>query len=159
MDPQIGYRCTTGWPFVVEVFNRRKLSFESDKLPALSGIAKVLARKIGNIYLAGIWKQHVFQDLLWRVSPYDDDTTYWSNKEYIQESKRVRFCKRPSTVTPASSYRAPSWSWATLDGPVRFERLLEVPQSAILCDYLIKPAGIDIFGSIEHGQLKIKVRC
>ncbi|CZR69572.1 uncharacterized protein PAC_19472 [Phialocephala subalpina] len=155
-DIQLLSRRTTGWPFAVEVFSRRELSVGSDKLPALSGIARYLARESGDIYLAGIWKQHVFQDLLWRVSPYDDDTTAWINKDYIQKSERVRSCKRPSTVTFPSDYRAPSWSWAALDGPVKFERLRRIPQRPILCDYLIKPDGIDIFGSIEYGQLRIK---
>ena len=91
-----------------------------------------------------------------RVSPYDDNTTCWTNKEYIRESENVRSCKRPSIVTPLSSY-AITWSWAALDGPVKFVRPSKVPQHAILCDYLIRPATIHIFGATGYGQLKIKV--
>jgi hypothetical protein len=155
-DVPLLQRCSNGWPYVVEEFSRRKLSVESDKLPAVSGIAKFLARETKDIYLAGIWKHHVFQDLLWRVSPYDDDTTEWVDKKYIQESEGIRYCKRPSTVAFPLSYRAPSWSWAALDGPVKFERPLRVPKHATLCDYLVNPATMDIFGTIKHGQLKIK---
>ncbi|RFU27144.1 hypothetical protein B7463_g9194, partial [Scytalidium lignicola] len=156
IDVQIMQRCRNGWPNVVEEFSRRKLSVESDKLPALSGLARFLARETNDIYLAGIWKQHVFQDLLWRVSPYDDDTTYWINKDYIRMGESIKSCKRPSTVTPLSSYRAPTWSWAALDGPVKFELPSKVPQHALLCDYSIKQTTIDIFGTIKYGKLKIK---
>lgn len=156
-DMKLLNRGRNGWPFVVEQFSNRKLSNASDKLPALSGIAKFLARESNDIYLAGIWKRYIFQDLLWRVSPYDDDTTVWINKEYIRESESVRSCKRQSTVTFPCSYRAPSWSWAALDGPVKFETPLGIPRHAILCDYFIKPAGKDIFGSVKYGQLRIRV--
>ncbi|KAF1358181.1 hypothetical protein EJ07DRAFT_157182 [Lizonia empirigonia] len=58
-------------------------------LPALSGLAKRCADINGDEYLAGLWRKNLFADLLWNA--YGD-------------------------VKRAQPWRAPSWSWASLDG-------------------------------------------
>jgi len=60
-----------------------------DRLPALAGLAKALAERTGDEYLAGIWKKGLIEGLLW----YGEDDLL---------------------LTP--TYRAPSWSWASVDG-------------------------------------------
>jgi hypothetical protein len=49
----------------------------------------------GDRYLAGLWKSHVIENLGW----------------YVDQDK-ADCCTRPL------HYRAPSWSWASVDGPV-----------------------------------------
>jgi hypothetical protein len=44
------------WHSVVEVYSKLDLTYQSDKLPALSGLAKVLQLLVGGQYLAGLWK-------------------------------------------------------------------------------------------------------
>ncbi|KAE8422969.1 hypothetical protein BDV36DRAFT_244395, partial [Aspergillus pseudocaelatus] len=67
------------------------MTYPSDKLPAMSGIAKEYAKVLGNAYVAGLWREFLVDELAWLP---------WEQ------------------CTAASEYRAPSWSWASVDGPV-----------------------------------------
>lgn len=88
------------WHVIVEDYTCRALTKEADKLPALSGLAEVYHQATKYDYLAGLWRQSLPEDLLW-----------W--QQYLLYGNRV------SRGIP-STYRAPSWSWASLDGNVRF---------------------------------------
>ncbi|KXX77150.1 hypothetical protein MMYC01_207560 [Madurella mycetomatis] len=84
------------WKLCVEELSRcDKLSSEADKLPAISGIAKVLKQGLKCHYLAGLWETNLVKQLLW-VSAHPE-----------------------GAVRPAS-YRAPSWSWASMDGFINY---------------------------------------
>ena len=101
-EPKIPHSVLQMWLKVVSAFSRRKLTLSSDKLPAISALAKSNFLIFGSEYHAGIWVNSAVQQLCWR-SP----------------EKRV-FFRRPR------HYRAPSWSWAALDGPVYFPSFLEI---------------------------------
>jgi hypothetical protein len=82
---------------LVEDFTARKITFDSDKLPAFSGMAQSFHTFIGGHYLAGIWSSELAQGLLWEPS--------W------------RTLASPHVRQP---YRAPSWSWLVTNEPVSF---------------------------------------
>lgn len=89
------------WQSIVEAYSRCQLTNDRDKLPALAGIANRIQKKTGYDYIAGLWlNQDFLSQLLW-----------------------FAFDGR-STRRPQSS-RAPSLSWASLDGPVK--HLFESP--------------------------------
>lgn len=75
---------------IVDRYCARELTYPSDKFPALSGIPQGLQPVLGD-YLAGLWRRDIIRGLWW--------------------VKKVG-------GGPASEYRAPSWSWASVDGPV-----------------------------------------
>ncbi|KAH0559295.1 hypothetical protein GP486_004187 [Trichoglossum hirsutum] len=79
------------WSKIVNLYTARQLSFESDRLPALSGIAKHFQSYGMGSYLAGLWKPLLPRQLLWQV-------------------RNCRSARRPLV------YRAPSWSWASVEG-------------------------------------------
>jgi len=81
------------WRNLVEKYSRCDLTYPSDKLLAIAGVAKLFQGVTNDKYVAGIWSSHVLTMMDWRV--YDP---------------------RPRQ---SSEYRAPSWSWASVDGPVR----------------------------------------
>jgi hypothetical protein len=56
-----------GWLAHITDFSQRNLTNEQDKLPALSGIAKLIAQKTGDKYYSGLWKNHLLEDLYWRT--------------------------------------------------------------------------------------------
>lgn len=76
---------------IVDRYCARELTYLSDKFPALSGIAQGLQPFLGD-YLAGLWRSDIVRGLWW---------------------------VKLAGGGPASKYRAPSWSWASVDGPVR----------------------------------------
>ncbi|KAF1812032.1 HET-domain-containing protein [Eremomyces bilateralis CBS 781.70] len=79
---------------IVKLFTACALTYQKDKLPAVAGIAYSLASdgRHGS-YLAGLWTEGFFSDLLRRP-----------HFQYKIQRQEV--------------YRAPTWSWASLDGPV-----------------------------------------
>jgi hypothetical protein len=54
---------------VVGEYSNLKLTFPSDKLTAIAGVAKQLQQVIGSIYLAGIWGgAYLKGQLLWETA-------------------------------------------------------------------------------------------
>lgn len=85
------------WYEMLSIYSSKDLTVPSDKLPALAGMAKAFQPK-NSLYLAGTWLGDWRGGLLWHaVTP--------------------RSLRYPQNVrTP----RAPSWSWAHLDGKIAF---------------------------------------
>lgn len=90
---------TSSWFQIVERYSRRELTFMKDKLPGIAGIAKYLQRASGYGYLCGIWYEQLVEGLAWVTGPRSGVQTL---------SGRSRLSQ------------APTWSWASIDGPVYF---------------------------------------
>lgn len=88
------------WDNLVDGFTERNLSHDSDRLVAFSGIiAEFEAAGSGDIIM-GVWKEQPIETMSWFVSPSQAITT-----------------RRLQTQI------APSWSWASLIGQVKFPHL------------------------------------
>jgi len=85
--------CLRHWYCITEQYARRKLTFASDRLPAIAGIAKQFQHRTGYTYVAGLWKEDLMAGLLWYRRTAEDAPT---------------------------SLKLPSWSWARFGGEVRF---------------------------------------
>ena len=55
------------WYTAVERFSEMRLTRESDKLPAISGIASAVGELLSSPYLAGLWHSEFPRCLLWYV--------------------------------------------------------------------------------------------
>jgi hypothetical protein len=81
------------WSEVVREYSGKKLTKFSDKLVALAGLATDLGKNWATVdYLAGLWSYRLRRGLLW-----------WCT---------------PSSPPQQPYYTAPSWSWASVHGPV-----------------------------------------
>ncbi|KAH7335103.1 heterokaryon incompatibility protein-domain-containing protein, partial [Pyrenochaeta sp. MPI-SDFR-AT-0127] len=108
------------WYRIVKAYSQTSLTFTSDKLPALSGIAKFFQRTPRNTYLAGIWKAHLPVGLAWYCS------------SWVQEAP----------LPQPEKCRAPTWSWMSIDNPVTIDqhyahpilRILDAQTSATTVD-------------------------
>jgi hypothetical protein len=141
------HRC---WYGILADYTQRALTFPRDKLIAISGVADYIRRETSCEYLAGIWKESLPQALLWQNPP--------SMKPRSQEAGCIHFREK------VKIYRAPSWSWASVDGPVNFGdciKDLEQPEIRSLspkCEILackVKCDGIDSCGQVSGGYIKI----
>jgi Heterokaryon incompatibility protein (HET) len=99
------------WKTLVTEFSKRKLTYESDRPAAISGVAaevqKCLILTSANPntesqYHVGLWRQWLHSDLMW--------TAYWPSKS------------TPPLVVRASTL--PSWSWLSIYSNVTFEYIL-----------------------------------
>ncbi|KAE8332711.1 heterokaryon incompatibility protein-domain-containing protein [Aspergillus sergii] len=116
------------WRDLVSLYSRRSLTFPSDKLPAISGIAKEYGKAIGGDYVAGLWRDFLVDELTWQP---------------IEHCRAVR------------EYRAPSWSWASVDGFVgRFSKQVE-PIASVL-DFKVDVDGDNPYGRVRSGWIKIE---
>lgn len=86
------------WNDILESYARCALTNPSDKFVAISGVAKEFAKAVDDEYLAGLWRRNFINGLMWTA------TTEYG---YGDNVPAVR----------SEVYRAPSWSWASLDAP------------------------------------------
>jgi hypothetical protein len=152
-----------GWPWVVTDFSRRRLTVPDDKLPALSGLASIIAARTGDTYMCGLWKRHICHDLCWKVDRSQEtemSMRVWDmrlepsedlNKPNLASSQVVfRDASKPLEVKRVPG-RAPSWSWASMDAPVQFEQIQGNFIVARLVSHEIQPLGKDKHGRVSSG--------
>ena len=116
------------WHNLVETYSIRELSFETDRLPALSGTANRVNSITQSKYLAGIWKEALPLDLCWSM----DSTASLSSEVKI----------------PSSQYIAPSWAWPSVKGPIVF-----VDDSGFIPLATVKEADCTVPGLNPYGQV------
>ncbi|RWA14858.1 hypothetical protein EKO27_g139 [Xylaria grammica] len=82
------------WQLFIGEYTSRNLTISTDRLPAIRSVAEEMASVTGEKYIqfAGMWESNLRHELLWYVS--------WGR------------AKHPDV------WRAPSWSWAAVDGQV-----------------------------------------
>jgi hypothetical protein len=137
----------------VEEYSKRKLTKGFDKLPALSGLANRIAEKTGDTYLAGLWKSNLLSELNWGVKAFEP--THSCNDPAHDASMPPA---RKSAVKYPTEYRAPSWSWASVDAEIDYiGASLDGEQLATCFDVQVKPLGKDAFGRVASGSLVLKV--
>ncbi|KAF2689094.1 HET-domain-containing protein [Lentithecium fluviatile CBS 122367] len=121
---------------MVRKYSGRDLTFASDKLPAISAIAKRFSARLSSGYLAGLWEVNLLQDLAWiRFGP-----SYW---------------RRSSAQIP-SDYRSPSWSWTSINStccarsPYGFDKVATVVESQCIL------TTADEFGQVKSGFVVLR---
>jgi hypothetical protein len=124
------------WPTIVRLYTSGKLTFPTDKLVAISGIAQHVQQENLDQYLAGLWRKDIELQLLW-----------------CQQSPGRRLPK-------GSEYRAPSWSWASVDekGYAHYTPRVEGSEYKYysrVVDAHVVPLGKESFGELVGGLLEI----
>ncbi|KAH8881099.1 HET-domain-containing protein [Thozetella sp. PMI_491] len=143
LDPQDAPRTEKAlvaiWNSVVCEYSRARLTRETDKLVALSGISRIVSGAIQSEFLAGIWKKDLLRSLLWQVRKAisgDDLETFRTYDDYV----------------------APSWTWASIEGevdPFWPSKKISQPLVEILLAS-VQAAGDDPFGQVTGGELHLK---
>ena len=121
------------WQKIISAYSGLILTLSKDKLPALSSVAKhVLSVRLGDEYLAGLWKKTIFIELRWIV---------WTGDG-----------RWPST------WPSPSWSCTAIDGIMRVSyhsshSKTDVRDYAQCLDASVTPAGPDPTGELSFGYI------
>lgn len=127
------------WHRIVEQYSSMKLTTQTDRLPALSGLA-VRSSPVLGIYLAGLWNNSLVSDLMWRVNRLDVG------------------------IERATEYIGPSWSWASVTGPVSYwteaeNKVMQYDDDLIQCSSFsgkVRVSGANPYGGIRSGTLYIE---
>lgn len=136
-----------GWIRIIADYVKRQLTEETDKLVAISGLAKSISESAAELlqseksprpeplYLAGIWREGLPDQLLWNT--FDD----------LDDFRHTR----------PSEYRAPTWSWASINGRVRFLYYHRLEKSYItVSECQCEPASLlNPMGDVKSGYLVV----
>ncbi|KAF1994695.1 HET-domain-containing protein, partial [Amniculicola lignicola CBS 123094] len=83
------------WQHAVTEYSKRELSFPGDKLIACAAVAQRIGELHNYTYRAGLWEENLKHEILWRMDI-------------------LPLILKPRPV----EYRAPSWSWASVEGKI-----------------------------------------
>ncbi|KAK6063152.1 heterokaryon incompatibility protein [Seiridium cupressi] len=123
------------WPDIVTHYSAAQLTYGSDKLPALSGIASRQHEITHDDYLAGLWRQGLTSQLGWGI---------WE----------------PQQRRDRPDLGIPSWSWASVEGQTWYwpwnNNNGTLKEHAFVIDAWTKLAGTDLFGAVIDGEISIR---
>ncbi|KAF8850260.1 hypothetical protein BDZ45DRAFT_731673 [Acephala macrosclerotiorum] len=141
-DTKTGFRSPNllpRWLELVEHYTKLQLTKQSDRLPALSGLAGTNWEEIywesktdTPAYIFGLWKKTFHRDLHWRSA------VEWSSGT-------------ASTHSRHEEGYAPSWSWASVTGPIEYEQQvkgndLEQNRFFKILEIIVEPSTKNKFG-------------
>jgi len=106
------------WSSLVQKYTKGKLTFPGDKLIAISGLATMVQQQTQDMYTWGLWRRGFEVQLCWSVI---------NSKE--------------SSYAGPIHIRAPSWSWASIDGTIDFPNDLRLSTLIRTVDVTVAPAG------------------
>ena len=101
------------WHRIVEDYSCRNLTQPSDKLAAISGLARLNGGILGP-YIAGLWVRNIAMDLTWKAR-------YASSPG----ADRYHGMREPQPFRRPPAHRAPTWSWAANEGQVEFPKMFD----------------------------------
>ncbi|CAF9931227.1 MAG: hypothetical protein ALECFALPRED_004959 [Alectoria fallacina] len=122
-SPHVRRKCNTRslngyyvWSRLLEKYSKTTITFPTDRLVALSGLAQIMSEALGDRYRAGLWESILSSQLLWRVGQFTPHSVFDVGKEPAPAlhnranpiARRIR--------------RAPSWSWASVEGAISTSR-------------------------------------
>jgi hypothetical protein len=104
-------RAAKAWYGCVSEFSTRRLTRASDKLAAIAGLADALGRSELGQYMAGLWEHDLFRGLAW-------NRLGLAGRSGTQITRKAARTLTAREYEPPLEYRAPSWSWAAVNGPL-----------------------------------------
>jgi hypothetical protein len=150
------------WTQYVVAYSYLNLSYASDRLPAISGLARDYAsRRAKNHpgqYLAGLWRNSIYGELVWFVGA---PLLRHRAKKVIRFRNEDEDEARFTTTQKARvrEYVAPSFSWASVFDAVNYRAPEDNRPLCEVLDASVSLNGDDEFGSVSEGcSLKIKGR-
>lgn len=119
-------------------------------MPAIAGLARVVSDYTLSEYVTGLWAKDLLRSLAWG--------SYTSSGRTNHHARHAK-------------YVAPSWSWASLSGPVSYSRVqanfedITLDKTgkhrkwetgmAVILEYHIELAGADPFNRVKSGYLRL----
>lgn len=153
------------WHDIVEEYTNRQLTYQTDRLPAVSGLARVVEDRLRNIeaaagpeskgkkeeenkYLAGLWEGNLTMDLAWRarfVAPEQSNSSGGSG------------CTCPPGGA-GTEYIAPTFSWASITNPVccRLSQPGWTPRCVVLDANCEVVTDANPLGRVKSGFVKMR---
>jgi hypothetical protein len=110
-NPSLLCHFAAAWSRFVKRYSACGLSHESDKLVALCGIVEEIEKVVGDECVAGHWKQQLPSSLCWVVFPQIP-------VPFSEQLPLPHRNKAPPGRRRSQEWRAPTWSWASMNSGV-----------------------------------------
>lgn len=123
-------RAMNEWSKCIEHYSTRHLTYATDRLVAISGIASRFAPFIKSRYLAGHWESRFVESLCWES--YDSERDFGVPPEYI----------------------APSWAWPSISGGIDSNGRLLDSDRVLIYHATVLNAVCQVDGSNPYGRVK-----
>ncbi|KAF1833342.1 HET-domain-containing protein [Decorospora gaudefroyi] len=129
------------WQRIVEQYSSRNLTVATDKLPAISGVASKIRKATHSDYLGGLWMNNLASDLLWHANPTAAPTS--------------------AHRTALDAWRAPAFSWASLDVPITYTILDDEENDTFIPTVTLitcssTPSGYNPLGTITDASFTLR---
>jgi hypothetical protein len=118
------------WHEIIEDYTSRGLTYSVDKLAALAGVADAFQKSTNDAYYAGNWKEWLLNGLIW-----------------LYVGRDLGSSRHPEPI-------APSWSWASVTGRVRFTVIRPRYSSKFLAELV----DVETHGTISRQTGKLTLR-
>ncbi|KAK7425901.1 hypothetical protein QQZ08_007615 [Neonectria magnoliae] len=119
------------WYYTVMDYTRRNLTYQSDKLAAIAGVAKAFQEERKYSYLAGLWQEDLVRGMMW----------------WICDEKSV---PRSQVIT----HTLPSWAWARHSGEIAFLVSPDRETMSDVEDVTYEQSGK--FGQVTAARVRLK---
>lgn len=155
------YNATTWeWFRLIENYTNRGMTNDADKLPALSGISRIIGSNTGSRYYAGLWLHPTakqLNDFRPAQASGAPELSFTAGLMWQSDSTISNTPRRPK------SYVAPSWSWASVVGAIRYSSARgpvggwmdirwEIKADVVAVD---TAPVVDPYGQVSAGRLEI----
>ncbi|KAI9648105.1 hypothetical protein NHQ30_002734 [Ciborinia camelliae] len=130
------------WGKVVRSYTGGDLTYQTDKLVAIAGLAAAVHQSIGGKYLAGIWENHLPSGLVWAratsIKPFNSVLSI--------------------APTQPQTFTAPSWSWASLKSEVEIFPIVngDIEELCQILEANVDLASDNPYGQVCGGYIKLK---
>ncbi|KIW05848.1 uncharacterized protein PV09_03051 [Verruconis gallopava] len=123
------------WRIILERYTRCKLTYPSDKIVAISGVANLLGRAAGEEFVEGMWKRDIWRELLWH-------------------SRDIRWADNHTCHRLENDH--PSFSWASVGQAITFFRYDYPNQTSIAAPSVSIVEDVQTSGTAIKHKLHIR---
>ena len=138
------------WTQFVSAYSSLNLTFGTDRLPAISGLARDFAdRRTANHpgrYLAGLWSNNLHEQLIWFVG---EPLLRYRDKPATDNKDSNTVVSPVAQNSKMNKYVGPSWSWCSIFETVRYRGWDS--NSTLQCEIL--DHGVTLDGTDEYGAV------
>jgi len=128
----------SSWYQLLADYTERELTFKSDRLLAISGVAQKVGSLLGgqDVYITGVWKNYLCHDLSWTTwgAMLAEPQPWWA-------SDKTTFF--------------PSWSWCSMNKPVLWQDWTGAVACAELLDVVESPCLGKEIGIMQRTELML----
>lgn len=158
-DPTSRRQYFAEWCTLSTNYFRRKLTYKTDRMAAISEIAKEFEKLLNDQYVAGLWRSSLPESLLWHHEnlPQEEDPPQAKTRK--RDRIRAFFASSSSassSLSPAADpYIAPSWSPFANHGSVRmaYPYFGDFQTLCVINDLQVEPTNpLAPFLSVKEGQ-------